>query len=85
MVYCNIMPVDKDSDDEKPREGKVTVKLVNLTIIPSNRVTSKRYVQEWICRDDTWFVKADLEKAFDDAVDATSALGANMGPGTLSV
>jgi hypothetical protein len=29
--------------------------------------------------------KADLEKAFDAALDATSALGVNMGPGVLIV
>ena len=29
--------------------------------------------------------KAELEKMFDDALEATSALGANMGPGILGI
>jgi hypothetical protein len=29
--------------------------------------------------------KAELEKMFDDAVEATSDLGSNLGPGTLGV
>jgi len=65
VAYCEVADKEQDTEaDDEDREGKVTLKLVNLTVLPSNRVTTKRYIQHWEYRDGAWFVKADLEEMF---------------------
>jgi hypothetical protein len=68
ISHAQVLPLDPESPDLKlpvrkqAREGRVVVKLVNATFLPSTQVTTVRLAQDWIFKDETWYARVDLRE-----------------------
>ena len=66
VLNCELLPKDKDGPKDAKgnliRKGRVTIKLINMTVIPSNLVLNKHFVEDWVYKDESWYVRADLEE-----------------------
>lgn len=68
IASTRITPLDPDSEEakkhykEQTREARVIIKMINITKLPDNRVTTRRYTENWVYKDGSWYVKLDLEE-----------------------
>ena len=53
---------EEETDDDPVRHGRVTIKLVNMVVIPSTQVITRHHVQLWIFKNGGWYVQMDLRE-----------------------
>jgi hypothetical protein len=63
IVQSRLVPVTETkqpegTDPKHPtREARVVVKLINANFAPSNMVVTRRFVEEWVYKNGTWYIR----------------------------
>ena len=71
ISHAVVLPQDPNAPDKKEpirkqnRDGRVVVKLINATFLPSTQVITVRVSQDWHFTNETWYARVDLREMLE--------------------